>query len=233
MSSFGAGGRWRWATVRVVGMLAVVIQLTFLNATAAVAAALSISPAYLTGMSRTYGTPITCTLTAVADAGVNSGQANTNFGANTQLNVSPNTLSLQRALVRFDLASCSPTIPPDAIVQTASVRLTTASVVLASRTIDLRSVSATWTEAAVTWNSQPAVAASNTSSAGVTLGQAAGTVISWTATSDIQSFVAGGATDLGFRLSDSAEGTPLGLALVLSSREAASGRPQLVVTYVN
>ena len=233
MSSFGAGGRGRWAAVRVVGMLAVAIQLTFLNVTPSVAAALSISPAYLTGMSKAYGAPVTCTLTAVADASVNSAQANTNFGTNTQLNVSPNSLATQRAFVRFDLSGCSPAIAPDAIVQTASVRLTTASAVLATRTINLRSVSATWTEAAITWNNQPAVAASNTSSAGVTLGQGAGTVISWTATSDIQSFVAGAVADFGFRLSDSAEGTPLGLALVLSSREAASGHPQLVVTYVN
>lgn len=232
MSSVVPGRPRRRTAIRLVGMLAVVIQLTFLNVTPAAAAALSISPAYLTAMSKAYGAPVTCTLTAVADASVNSAQANTNFGTNTQLNVSPNSLALQRAFVRFDLAGCSPTIPADAIVQTASVRLTTASAVLATRTINLRSVSATWTEAAITWNNQPAVAASNTSSAGVTALQGAGTVISWTATSDIQTFVAGASTDLGFRLSDSAEGNPLGLVLALSSREAASGRPQLVVTYV-
>ena len=35
-----------------------------------------------------------------------------------------------------------------------------------------------------------------------------------------------------FRLSDSAEGAIAGVALTLNAREAASGRPQLVVTYV-
>jgi hypothetical protein len=208
------------------------VAVTLLTTSFAAAAALSISPRFLLGGSKVYGAPVTCTLTAVADASVNAAQANTNFGTNTQLNVSPNTLSLQRSFVRFDLAGCSPVIPADAIVQTATVRLTTASIVLASRTIDLRSVSVTWTEAAVTWNNQPAVAASNTSSAGVTALQAAGTVISWTATSDIQSFVAGAATDFGFRLSDSAAGTALSVPLVLNAREAASGLPQVVVTYI-
>jgi len=212
--------------------LALATYLTALSLTVGTAAALPISSAYLTGASKSYGSPVTCTLTAVADASVNAALATTNFGTTTQLNVSPNSVATQRAFVQFDLTSCSPSIPADAIVQSANLRLTTSSVVLATRTINLRSVSASWTEAAVTWNTQPAVAGSNTSSAGVTLGQAAGTVVSWTATSDIQSFVAGAATDFGFRLSDSAEGTLLGVPLVLNAREAASGLPQLVVAYV-
>ncbi len=213
-------------------MSTALVLATLLTLTAGAAAALPISPAYLTGASKSYGAPVTCTLTAVADASVNAALATTNFGTSTQLNVSPNSVATQRTFVRFDLSGCSPTIPADAIVQAASLRLTAASVVLATRTINVRSVSASWTEAAVTWNTQPAVAASNTSSAAVTLGQGAGTVVSWTATSDIQSFVAGAATDFGFRLSDSAEGAALGVPVVLNAREAASGLPQLVVTYV-
>lgn len=212
--------------------LAVATQLTLATLTAGAAASLSVASAYLTGASKAYGAPLTCTLTAVADASVNAALATTNFGTSTQLNVSPNSVATQRAFVRFDLTGCSPPIPADAIVQSATLSVTTAAPVLATRTIDLRSVSAAWTESAVTWDTQPSVAASNTSTADVTLGQAAGTVVSWTATSDVQSFVAGAATDLGFRLSDSAEGTALGVPLVLGAREAASGHPQLVVTYV-
>ena len=218
--------------VGVGAALVLATQVVALTISTASAASLSISPAYLTGASKAYGAPVSCTLTAVADASVNSALPTTNSGTSTQLNVSPNTVATQRAFVRFDLTGCSPAIPADAIVQAATLNLTIASPVLATRTIVLRSVTASWTEAAVTWNTQPAVAASNTSTAGVTLGQAAGTVISWTATSDIQSFVAGAASDLGFRLSDSAEGAALGVPLVLNAREAASGRPQLVVTYV-
>lgn len=232
MSRLLAGGRKRRSPIALGAALVLATQIAVLSVTAGAAAALSIASAYLTGASKAYGAPVTCSLTAVADASVNAALATTNFGTSTQLNVSPNSVATQRAFLRFDLTGCSPTIPADAIVQSATLNLTTASLVLATRTIVLRSVTASWTEAAVTWNTQPGVAASNTSTAGVTLGQAAGTVVSWTATSDVQSFVAGAATDLGFRLSDSAEGAALGVPLVVNAREAASGRPQLVVTYV-
>lgn len=232
MSRLVAGGRKRRSPIALGAALVLATQIAVLSVTAGAAAALSIASAYLTGASKAYGAPVTCSLTAVADASVNAALATTNFGTSTQLNVSPNSVATQRAFLRFDLTGCSPTIPADAIVQSATLNLTTASLVLATRTIVLRSVTASWTEAAVTWNTQPGVAASNTSTAGVTLGQAAGTVVSWTAISDVQSFVAGTATDLGFRLSDSAEGAALGVPLVVNAREAASGRPQLVVTYV-
>lgn len=196
------------------------------------AGALGISSAYLTAAARVYGAPITCTLTAVADSYVDAALATTNFGTSGVLDLNPSSVDTERVFVRFDLTACSPAIPTDAIVQTAQVRLTVASLVLATRTIDLRRAVAAWTEAGVTWNTQPAAAGLVIGSASVTDGQAAVTVISWTATSDVQSYVTGAATDFGFRLSDSAEGVALGVVLSFSSREAASGRPQLVVTYV-
>ena len=219
---FGRGGR---------GVLLVAL-IFFVTAGVAQAAALGISSAYLTAATRVYGAPVTCTLAAVADSYVDALLATTNFGTSGVLNVNPSSVSTERVFVRFDLTACSPAIPADAIVQTAQLRLTVASLVLATRTIDLRTALASWTEAGVTWNTQPAVAGSLTGSAPVTAGQAAGTVITWTATSDVQAFVAGAATDFGFRLNDSAEGAASGVVLSFSSREAASGQPQLVVTYV-
>ena len=196
------------------------------------AASLAISSADLTAATRTYGAPVTCTLTAVADSYVDAVLATTNFGTSGVLNVNPSAVGTERSFVRFDLTTCSPAIPADAIVQVAQLRLTVAALVPASRTIALRSATSAWTEAGVTWNTQPTVAGSVTASAGVTAGQTAGTVITWTATSDVQSFVTGAASNLGFRLSDSAEGAALGVVLSFSSREAASGHPQLVITYV-
>ena len=225
----GTSGRM---LVRLGAAAVAAMQLSGAFVIMAAAASLPISTAHLTGASKTYGSPATCTLTAVSDSYVNAALAGTNFGTNTQLSVSPNSIATLRSFVRFDLTGCSPAIPADAIVQSATLQLTTASAVLATRTVNLRAVTASWTEAAVTWTNQPAVAGTVTSSAGVTLGQAAGTVVSWTATSDVQSFVAGAATDFGFRLSDSAEGQLAGLILALNAREAASGRPQLSVTYV-
>ena len=195
------------------------------------AASLGITSADLTAATRTYGAPVTCTLTAVADSYVDALLATSNFGTSLVLNVNPSAVSTERALVRFDLTTCSPTIPADAIVQSAQLRLTVAALVLASRTINLRSATSTWTETGVTWNTQPTVAASVSGSAGVTAGQAAGTVITWTATSDVQAFVAGAASSFGFRLNDSAEGG-VGAVLSFRSREAATGQPQLVITYV-
>ena len=96
----------------------------------AVAAGLTITPEYLQRHSKAYGSPATCTLTSAADATVNAALANTNFGTSTSLSVSPNTLATQRAFVRFDLTGCSPAIPADAIVQSATLQLTVASAVL-------------------------------------------------------------------------------------------------------
>ena len=195
------------------------------------AASLGITSADLTAATRIYGAPVTCTVPAVADSYVDASLATTNFGTSLILNVNPSAVSTERTLIRFDLTTCSPAIPADAIVQTAQLRLTIASLVLASRTVDLRGVTSAWTEAGVTWNTQPAVAGSVSASAGVTAGQTAGTVITWTATSDVQALVTGAAWNFGFRLSDSGEGG-VGALLSFRSREAASGQPQLVITYV-
>jgi hypothetical protein len=196
------------------------------------AASLAISSADLTAATRSYGAPVTCTLTAVADSYVDAALATTNFGTSSVLNMDPSAVSTERILVSFDLTTCSPAIPADAIVHTAQLELTVESVVLASRTVDLRSVTSGWTEAGVTWNTQPTVAGSVTASTSVTAGQAAGTVVAWSAISDVQAFVTGAASNLGFRLSDSAEGVGLGALLSFNAREAGSGRPQLVITYV-
>jgi hypothetical protein len=197
------------------------------------AAALAISSANLSAYAKAYGAPVTCTLSAAADSYVNKLLSGTNFGTGTSLLVSPDSTTTERAFLRFDLASCSPAIPAGAIVQSASLRLTVAVLTTATRTIDLRSTTAAWTEAGVTWTNQPAAAASVTASTSVPVGTTAGTVVTWSATSDVQSFVTGASSNLGWRLSDSAEGVALGPILTLGSREAASGQPQLVVTYVS
>ena len=47
----------------------------------------------------------------------------------------------------------------------------------------------------------------------------------------MQSFVAADQTNLGWRLNDANEGGLVALTTSFSSREAASNRPQLVITY--
>jgi hypothetical protein len=218
--------RQRFATV-------VAALVLVLAPRSAVAAAMAITSADLTASTKSYSAPVTCTLSAVADSYVNKVLAGSNFGTGTSLLISPDSTVTERALVRFDLASCSPGIPPGAIIRSASLKLTVALLTTATRTIELRGALASWTETGVTWTNQPAAAASAASSTSVPAGTASGTVVTWSATSDVQSFITGASTNLGWRLADAAEGVVLGPTLSLNAREAASGQPQLVVTYVS
>jgi hypothetical protein len=196
------------------------------------AASVPVTTGPLTVVTRTYGSPRTCTLTAVSDSYVNKAAATTNSGTATTLLVNADSTSTERSFVRFDLSSCAPAIPSDALVQTAKVRLTLALLALATRTYDLRRATTSWVESTITWNLQPTVAGTAPATTTVALGTAIGAVVEWTATSDVQAYATGGLTDLGWRVSDASEGILLGTPLTLNSREATSGRPTLVVTYL-
>jgi hypothetical protein len=218
---------------RLAPALVLAAALSLTSATIGLAASLGLSSARLTTATKVYSAPVTCTLTASADSYVSNAlfQGNNNFGTSTSLQVEE--VTPKRSLLRFDLTTCSPAIPSDALVQSATLRLTVAAQTSGTRTYELRSITGSWTETGVTFNNQPTVAGSVTASTTVNGGTAAGTVVQWTSTSDVQSFVTGAATNLGWRLDDSNEGGILGgTTLQLKSREAASGRPQLVVTYV-
>ena len=182
-------------------------------------------------MSRTYGSPVTCILTATADTYVRSDQTGSSFGTQTTLDLNAQGSAVRRAFVSFDLTSCSPEIPSDAIVHSATVRLTTSSLASTStRTYDLYRATSSWTET-TTWATQPSVAGSATSSATVPALTVAGTTFQWSAGRDVQSFVASDQTNLGWRLNDANEGGLLALTTSFRSRETASNRPQLVITY--
>jgi hypothetical protein len=221
----GAGFTTRRLVAALFGSLLVCV-------TVAAASSLPISAARLTTFSRTYGSPTTCTLTADADAYVREDAPATSFGGETTLKVDPNAGQRHRSLVRFDLAACSPAIPADAVVHSALLRLTVVTVVLTgSRTYDLSRVSASWSEATVTWDGQPPVA-SPTGSVAVAPGTASGSTIQWSVVSDVQDIVTGASANHGWRVNDAAEGVPQSELLQVSSREAATGLPALVITYV-
>jgi hypothetical protein len=194
------------------------------------AAALPVTSGKLTVASKSYAAPVTCTLTAVADSYVARELAASNFGTLTSLIVSSDGTATKRALVRFDLSTCSPTVPADAIVTSAKLRLATAAIALATRTYEAIRATAAWTETGVTWTNQPAVAASPSDSTSVSLGTASGTVVEWNVIGDVQSFVTAAASDLGWRVADSVEGG-VGTVLTFNAREAASSKPQLVLSY--
>ena len=221
-------------SVRVPGRRALAgisMLLALAVATPVTAASLTVASRTLTLSSRAYGSAQTCTLSAVADSYVAKELSGSNFGTATSVQVSPDATATRRTFVRFDLTACSPVIPTDAIVQSAKVRLTVSALAAATRTYDLRLASASWVETSITWSNQPAVSSTVTGSATVSVGTLAGTVVEWTATSDVQAFATGAAANTGWRIGDSSE-SGVGTPLLFGSREAASGRPQLVVTYL-
>jgi hypothetical protein len=216
---------------RLLGVVVAVAWLTASLTAPATAASLSITARTLTVASRTYGSAQTCTLNAAADSYVAKELSGSNFGTATTLQVSWDATATRRSFVRFDLTACSPAIPSDAIVQSARVRLTVSALAAATRTYELRAASASWVETSISWSNQPAVSSTVTGTASVTVGTLAGTVVQWTATSDVQAFATGAATNVGWRIGDASEGG-VGTPLLFGSREAASGKPQLTITYL-
>jgi hypothetical protein len=163
---------------------------------------------------------------------VRKDQAGSSFGTATTLEVNNSATATRRTLIQFDLASCSPAIASDAIVHAAGVRLTTTSVITtASRTYELRRVTGSWTEA-TTWANQPAAASQATSVLTINVGVLVGTTFEWAATRDVQAFVSGDESNLGWRLADTAEdGGIIPVGITFNSRQAANSRPQLSITY--
>ena len=214
-------------------VLLLTLSIVLVASTSAIATSLTISAAPLATFTRAYGTATTCSLLPVADSHVRNGgaDADTNYGTLATLDVRADAASAARALVRFDLSSCSPAIPADAIVHSANLRLTLFSNATATRTYDLHRSTGAWDQATVTWNSQPTVAAAATSSVSVSSGTGAPAVVEWSVLADVQNFVGGAAPNNGWRLSDNVEDTTV--ELIFQSGEATSGQPELVITYAD
>lgn len=195
----------------------------------------------------------TCTLTAtpsstsvVADAHVRQAKPNTNYGTSTTLNVRSNTVGNERAYLKFDLTACQPVIAYGAIVRLATLRLFVSKLPTHCRTYDIFSATSSWSEGTITWNNQPFGTALNNPPAGsgstsFTLGahgscQFQNEPASLTATlsSDVQSFVSGSTTNLGWMMRDDAEdstGSEIGTFTAKDAGVIAEA-PQLTVTYV-
>lgn len=213
--------------------LAIALCATVFASTVAVAAALDISAGTLATFSRAYGGPVTCSLQPVADAHVRQDDAQTTYGSAVLLEIDSDPSAARRVFLRFDLAGCSPAIPADAIVHSATIRMTLAASAAEARSYDLHRVTASWSEGTVNWDNQPAPAGSASGSASVAAGTAASTVLEWNVAADVQDLVSGAAANDGWRVSDNAEGSAPSSLLQLHSREDSAGRPELVITYAD
>jgi hypothetical protein len=231
----------RWLAWLVAGFS---IGLCLANGSAA---SLALTSSSLTPMRTCTLTATPLTTSVVLDTTVRQGSPTVNYGTTTTLRVSSGRGVNQRIYVRFDLAQCSPSIPTDATIRLATLRLYVTAMASACRTVDLFRVPTTWTEAGITWNNQPFGTAINNPptsersgvfSVGTPVGcqnRTTGTyVIGATVTGDVAAFASGEIGNEGWMLRDDVEDSSTTRTEVFSAKELAlaSQAPQLVVTYV-
>ncbi len=175
--------------------------------------------------SATAGSTTSVTLTSVADTHAQQNKGDTNYGTDTSMMVRTfATAKNARAFVQFDVSS----IPAGSTVSSATLTLCATSVPGSTRTYDLHRVTASWVETTLTWNNQPGVAATLTDSS--TTPAAAG-CMSWTVTTDVQTWVDGTANN-GWRAGDSVEDASRNESKFRTRENGtASERPTLDVTY--
>ena len=214
----------------VLGFSALVLIGSMLSSGVGFAASLSVTSKRLTVSEMAVTSTSTCTISAAADGSVRSNQTGTNFGTDATLDVRSGNAA-RRLFARFDLTSCA--IPASATVSIAILRLTLSGVASGTRTLAAHRVTSAWTENALTWANQPSVAASASASTIVPTGAVAGATFIWSVTSDVQSFVASPSGNHGWRVFDNAEGDNGANPRSFNSREAGTGVPQLVITYVS
>lgn len=166
---------------------------------------------------------ITVTLNPVADTYANQDNPATNYANSADLLVGRTTkfLTLRRSYLRFDLSS----IPSNAIVTSASLRLYLKSGNGATVSISLHQVNGAWTSGGLTWNNQPAVGSARASlGVGTTPGWR-----TWSVTTLVQEWVNASTTNYGVSLRGPESYTGDWLR-TFDSRQG-SNDPQLVITY--
>jgi hypothetical protein len=197
----------------------------------AVAAALGVSSARLTVQTYASSIPATsCTLNAAnADSYVQQQTPSSNFGTATTMHVrSASGSGNRRSFVQLVLGPCS--IPGNALIVTANLKLFMHAAPAVSRTYAAHRVNGTWTESGITWTNQPAVAASATAS--VATGTTSNVTLTWNVTSDVQAFV-DGTSNYGWRIADTVENSATARIGQFRTAEhgTASQRPILEITY--
>jgi hypothetical protein len=181
------------------------------------------------------------TSTAVADTWADENGKTSNKGGGTIVQVTSRSGHNKRAFLRFDLTKCAPVLASTASVKQATLRLFLSQRPESTRTYNVERVvtpcpeSATtcWTEGGLTWNNQPSVSATVTSNLSLTSASAL-QYYDGDVTADAAAFVAGTASNYGWRIADSAEGNATAVNAQFRTKNTtgnAAGAPQLVITY--
>jgi hypothetical protein len=186
------------------------------------------------------GYPTTSTVVADTWADENAKTSNKKTGAFVQ--VTSKSSANKRPFLRFDLTKCTPVLASTATVKKATLRLfLTLAPATGSRTYNVQRVvspcpeaaTTCWTEGGLTWNNQPTASATVTSGLTFTSSSAL-QYYGWDVTADAVAFVAGTASNYGWRIADSAEGNSTAIDSQFKSKDLSSnaaGAPQLIIVY--
>jgi hypothetical protein len=156
------------------------------------------------------------TLTATADAWIDSGSPTSNKGSDSILKVMSKSGGNLRALVRFNL----PAMPQGCSVESATLRLYAKSAA-GGRTLQAYQLAGSWTEGGVTWANQP-----QTTGGAVTTTSGTG-YRTWDVAGLVQSMYASG--NNGFLVRDANENQDA--EQQFHSRSESTNRPLLVLTF--
>lgn len=204
----------------------VLVVLSVAGAGIAYAATLNVATTHLWGGTQTL-TKSSCTLSPATDTFVNEASTTQTNGTAATLDVIPDSGSRKYSYVQFDLSSCN--IPTTGGADSATLSVYMANAPKGTLTLSATRVTSTWSNS-TTWTTQPttAGAASDAKATGTTNG----VWINLTVTSDVDDFIKGVSSNDGWRLTESGtlQNATKDLAQ-FSSADAASNKPQLVVSY--
>jgi hypothetical protein len=192
------------------------------------AASLGVTTAKLTSSTKTL-THGSCTLgaSATSDSFADENAPTTTNGSATTLDIRQQNGRRRYTFVKFDTTSCN--FPSGATVDSATLTMNQITAPGSSRTYDVYRVTGSWAASTLTWSNQPSVATSATAS--VTIPATTGAV-SIPVTADAADYLAGTATNNGWRISDASSGNSN--SQFASSENATVGnRPSLTITYAS
>lgn len=211
----------RLASVAVAAVLTVLAVLVpsasarFGGTTVSTGSSFAAAPAFCTGST---------TLTASADSDVDEEFPNTNHGTATTLQLDSNAGKRNRPYLTFTL----PPLPAGCALTAATLRISPAVTGGALATHNLYRITTPWTETGISWNAQPSTAnPAPFADPGISLNPPP---IDLDALATVQAMYAG--TAYGFSIRSTYEGSGSGsYNSYYDSREASSGKPQLVLTW--